>query len=166
MSPPKTPTTTTAPAEPAPEPTPPPAPATPTPAAEWRRAGVYDLPYSGKAAELTWPGLYALALTGEVPNPLAEAVLRLVSGAAARREGAPPPTEDEDLAAYRKNARALLAIMARCMVRPRLILDRPPEYDRDEIGPGDLHERDVLWVYNHFVQEGPASEWVHPFRRA
>lgn len=151
---------------PAPAPVaPPPAPAVPTPAAEFRRGGVWELPHSGNLVELRWPGLYALALQGEIPNPLAGAVLRLVSGAAATT-GDEPESEDDQVASYRKDAKSFLGVAARCLVHPRLILDREPDYERDEIGPQDLHELDVLWIYAQFVQRGPASEHVAPFRRS
>ncbi|HMQ30009.1 MAG TPA: hypothetical protein PKD53_04740 [Chloroflexaceae bacterium] len=152
---------------PAPQPAPAPEPASPpalTPASAFRRAGIYELPHSGHVVELRWPGLYALALTGEIPNPLAQDVLRLVSGAAAGEAGE-QPSEEEQVARYRKDARSFLAVAARCLVHPRLVLDREPDADRDEIGPDDLHELDVLWIYGQFVQRGPTSEYVAPFRR-
>lgn len=146
---------------PAPEPASPPAL---TPASAFRRAGIYELPHSGHVVELRWPGLYALALTGEIPNPLAQDVLRLVSGAAAGEADA-QPSEEEQVARYRKDARSFLAVAARCLVHPRLVLDREPDAARDEIGPDDLHELDVLWIYGQFVQRGPTSDYVAPFRR-
>lgn len=150
-------------ATPAPEPAP--EPLTPTPAGEFRRAGLYQLPHSGHVVELRWPGMYALALQGEVPNPLAQEVLRLMSGAAGGEEGE-RPSEEELVSRYRKQARASLAVAQRCLVSPRLVLDREPNYEAGEIGPGDLHELDVLWINIHFVHRGPASEGVAPFRRA
>jgi hypothetical protein len=142
--------------------TPAPEPLAPAPAAAFRRAGLYRLPHSDLVVELRWPGLYALALSGEIPNPLADAVLRLVSGASSKE--AEPANHEEQVALYRKNARSLLAVAQRCLVRPRLVLDREPDYDRDEIGPGDLHENDVQWIFFQFVGEGPTTPGVAPFR--
>lgn len=138
------------------------APPTPSPASAFRRGGVYRLPHTGLAVELRWPGLFALALAGEIPNPLAAAVLRIVSGATGKE--AEPASDEDQIALYRRNARSFLAVAARCLVRPRLVLDREPDYERDEIGPGDLHENDVQWIFFQFVQEGPASPGVAPFR--
>lgn len=138
------------------------APPAPSPASAFRRAGIYELPHSGLAVELRWPGLYALALTSEIPNPLAADVLRIVSGATGKE--ATPQSDEEQIALYRKNARSFLAIAQRCLVRPRLVLDREPDYERDEIGPGDLHENDIQWIFFQFVGEGPNAPGVAPFR--
>lgn len=139
------------------------APPAPSPASAFRRAGIYQLPSCGLFVELRWPGLYALVLTGEIPNPLTADVLRMVSGAANDKD---PEDEEALIERYRKDARSFLGIAQRCLVRPRLVLDREPDYERDEIGPGDLHEQDMLWIYGHFVQKGPAAETVALFRRA
>lgn len=139
------------------------APLAPTPAAAFRRGGLYQLPHSGHVVRLRFPGLYALAMRGDVPNGLSNAVLRLVSGASAEES-----TEDaaaRRIAAYRENARAFLEVAALCLEEPRLILDEAPNYERGEIGPRDLPEQDLLWIFLDFVQGGPAGETVAPFRR-
>lgn len=133
---------------------------TPTPASAFRRAGLYRLPGSGHTVRLRWPGLRALALAGEITNPLAQSLRRLLAGADATRE---QPDETAAIELWRTNSTAFLVVAERCLDEPRLILDRSPDYERGEIGPGDLAEPDIIWLWI-WATEGPSDPRVSPFR--
>lgn len=124
----------------------------PTPAAQWRRAStdgeLYTLPGSGHTALLRRPSLTALAGAGAIPNPLSDAVLRLVLSR-------PATTEDERLANFRANARGFVEVAARCLVSPPMALDRAP--DDGEIGPNDLADLDYTWLFYEFVEGAAAA---------
>lgn len=125
---------------------------TPTNARAWRerrRAGeLYTLPGSGLVARLRRPNLYALAATANgVPNGLSEAVLKLMSSR-------PPASDAERVENVRRNSRAFLEVAALCLVEPPLALDREPT--DDELGPDDLSNLDLGWLYYTFV-EGEAA---------
>lgn len=134
----------------------------PTPAVVWsqaRRVGhLVRLPGSGNVARLRRPTLTALAATTNgVPNPLSDAVMRLLAAA-------PPKTEGERMAAFRTNNRGMLEVAALCFVEPVLVLDREPDPEAGEIGPLDLTDLDISWLYFSWVEGDAAS--VAPFRVA
>lgn len=126
----------------------------PTPAAEWNKGDVYRLP-SGKNARLHRPGLMAMLARGLIPNPLADRVARLLTYVT--EDETKQRTFDEREEAMRSNIEAFIGIAALCFQDPILVLDRPPNYDKGEIGPTDVANRDLLWLFYEFV-EGSAAE--------
>jgi hypothetical protein len=138
-----------------------PEPITPTAAAQFRRAGVYRLPSSGNVVQLRWPGLRALALTGvEQPNPITVALRRVLADVDAATK---QPDEAAIIEQWRNSSLAFLANAERCLAKPRLVLERAPDYEADEIGPGDLSESDIIWLWI-WAQEGPTDARIAPFR--
>lgn len=124
-------------------------PAAPTPARSWTTIGLYTLPGSGNVAKLKKVTLIALAAAGAIPND----ILQLI----ALDTPAERLSQEAQLAQYRKNAKAFVAIAERCLVEPRLVTDRAPDYDAGEIGPEDLADRDYTWIFYSFVSGGAAD---------
>lgn len=139
----------------------PPEAALPTPADAWRGGQLYRLP-SGHCAQLRRPGLMAMLATGQIPNPLAQQVMRLLT--VTTTEEIAQRTREQREEALRSNSEAFVAIAELCFVAPRLVTDHPPDYSADEIGAADLSDRDLLWLYYDFV-EGTAQD-VATFRVA
>ncbi len=159
-------------------------PIAPTPASQWRRqrqeGDLIRLPGSGNVARMVRPNLLALASTSNgVPNPLSARVLRLMA--------APPARDDKErVENVKRNALACLEIAALCLIEPRLVFGwrcanghrsvehpetcptckatdwTPIDPGEGEIGPQDLTNLDLSWIYYGWV-EGAASE-VAPFR--
>lgn len=130
-----------------------------TPAAQFRRGGLYRLPGSGHVVRLRFAGLYALVVGGDVPNPLRAEVTRLLTVGSA---GDPSPEARQEVT--RRNVQTFVELAARCLVEPRLVLDRAPDYDAGEIGADDLHDRDYDWLYFDFLQKGVDADDVARFR--
>lgn len=128
-----------------------------TPAAAWRRATtdgeLYRLPGSGHVARLRRPSLYQLAARGAVDSGLAAQVLKRLT--AGERPG--ERSEADRAQTHRENVDLFLGVAALCLVEPRLILDRPADPERGEIGPEDMADADLLWLYYDFAQEGDRS---------
>lgn len=131
-----------------------------TPASIWKQqspAGegdVYTLPGSGHIARLVRPSLMALAVkAGQVPNTLSDAVIKFLIASDSDLH----KTDEEKIASYRQNVRAYFEVAALCMVSPRLVLDRDPNYDADEVGPEAMHDRDIIWLYYDFTQGSSAA---------
>ena len=137
----------------------PPAPAAATPARDWRRATtegeLYILPGSGHVARLRRPSLMALMVRGVAPNPLSAEVVRMLA------LGTPDEHESARLDSFKRNAKAYLEIAALAFVSPRLILNREPNPDADEIGPDQVCDSDLMFIYQ--LAEGLAIETM-PFR--
>lgn len=131
-----------------------PAPAQPTPAAAFRRSGLYILPGSGHVVRLRWPGVYALAAAGTLPNPLLDAL-------AGNTVSSDP---EQRRVNFRRNAEAYLVAAELCLVEPRLVRDRAPDYDAGEIGPDDLGIEDLDFIFFSYLRRGPASDAAIPFR--
>ncbi len=129
---------------------------TPTPATAWAAGELYRLP-SGKVARLRQPGLSAMVARGALPNPVLTDVLRVTLD---RTPDA--ATEEQRHTTYLRNVRVLTEIAALALQEPRLILDRAPDYAAGEIGPGDLAEADLMWLYYSFTLGGAAE--LAPFR--
>jgi hypothetical protein len=127
-------------------------PAAITPASTWAKRGqaLYELPGSGNIAELRRPSLIALAAAGAVPNPLSQDVLRYL----AQRDNGKLISPEQQIAEYKRNAKAFIEIAARCFVQPRLITDRQPDYEAGEIGPEDLADSDYTFLFFQYVTEG------------
>lgn len=126
-------------------------PATPTPATAWDTGGLYRLP-SGNVARLVRPSLVALAAAGPIPNPLSRAVLKFLAV-----EGDGKPSEQQQIDRYIEHTRVFQEVAARCLIAPRLILDRAPDPVAGEIGPDMLADADYSWIYYAFV-EGRADD--------
>jgi len=126
----------------------------PTPAADWG-AHLYTLP-SGKVARLRRPSLLAMIARGSLPNPVAAKLHRLLTSDDV------PTSDEERLAQYAKTADTLVEIASLAFVEPRLILDRAPDYGNGEIGPFDLADRDLTWIYYTLTQG--ADDESAPFR--
>lgn len=131
-----------------------------TSAAEWASARIdgqlVRLPGCGNIARLRRPSLTALAATTNgVPNPLSDAVIKLLTAT-------PAKSDSERLAAFLSNNRGMLEVAALCFISPVLVLDRAPNYEAGEIGPHDLTDLDISWIYFSWV-EGDAAG-VMPFR--
>lgn len=135
----------------APNPAPAEPTAQPTPAAQWSQGTLYRLPGSGHVARIRQPGLMALVAKGQIPNPIAADVTRLL---ALTEE---PKTDEERLELFERNSRAMVEVAALALVEPRLILDRAPSYERGEIGPADLSDIDLMFIYFNVV-EGRADD--------
>lgn len=134
-------------------------PIQPTPARAWTQAHVYELP-SGHLARLKQPALLALIGTG-AGNPISDAALLKMRG------GSQVPdlrSDTEKLQSIKDNSKVYLEAAALAFVEPRLVLDHAPDYDAGEIGPSDISDRDLLFVYWNFVM-GVAAD-VAEFRRA
>lgn len=131
-------------------------PLVPTTAAAWRAGEVYTLP-SGYSARLRRPGLMAMLATGQIPNPLAAKVTKLLT--LVTTEEIQKRTQEERERALLSNSEAFVAIAALAFIEPKLITDRLPDHDKSEIGPADLSDRDLMWVYYDFV-EGTAADVV------
>lgn len=142
--------------EPAPE-----AEKKPSSAADFKRVAkdgvVYVLPGCGLAAKLRRPGLIGLVGAGATGNPaLSPELLRMMT--LTER----PPTEEERIADFERNAKAYREVAARAFVEPKMVLDAAPNYERGEIGPDDITDQDYVWIYWTLAQGGAAQ--VEPFR--
>jgi len=129
----------------------PPAKTEATPASVWKRQArdgeLYRLPGSGNVVRLRRPGLSAMAAkVGHIPNPLSREVLRLMSGAETQ------PSEDAKIEGFEKSARAYIELAALCFVEPKIVMDRAPNYDAGEIGPDDVPDQDLVWIYWTFLE--------------
>lgn len=123
------------------------------------RGDLYLLPGSGLIARLRHPPLTAMAAkVGMIPNPLAEEVLRFLSIDTLAEDDA------AKIARFQRNSRVFIEIASLAFVEPRLVLDRPPDYEQGEIGPLDLADADYTWVYFELVG-GKAAD-LAPFRVA
>lgn len=125
-----------------------------TPATEWlakTNSGFkYRLPGSGNVAKLRRPSLYAMAARGtSIPNPLSAEVMRYVTD---KGDVLGERSEDERNEIYIKNAIAFVHIAVLCMVEPKLITDRTPNYEKGEIGPENLADLDYQWITFSFVE--------------
>jgi hypothetical protein len=123
----------------------------PTPAREWGKAQAYQLP-SGNIARLKRPAVLALARNGH--NPVSNAVLLELYD---RKDQ--PKTPDEKLEQIKANSQKYLEVLALTFVEPRLVIDREPNYDNGEIGPQDVDDGDLLWIYWVFI-EGTAAAFA------
>lgn len=123
-------------------------PNAPTHAREWKTGGLYQLP-SGNIAQLRRPSLLARAT---MPGKLERKVLRFIALETPRLV-----PEDEQLRLYIANSEVYIAVAAATLVSPRLILDREPNYENNEIGPDDLSDRDYTWIYNIYVEGSDAE---------
>lgn len=119
---------------------------------------VYDFPGCGLPAQLRRPSLMELSVRGAAPNPLANEVMSLI----AADEGPADLSHEERISRYQRNARAYIEVAKLCMVSPRLVTERAPDYDAGEIGPGDIADLDYIWLWHSFV--GGAASEVQPFR--
>jgi hypothetical protein len=119
-----------------------------TPARQWKTGGLYQLP-SGNIAHLKRPSLLARAT---MPGKLEQKVLRFIVLETPRMI-----SEEDHIRLYVANSEAYLAVAAATLVSPRLILDRQPDPDKDEIGPDDLSDRDYTWIYQIFVEGSDAE---------
>lgn len=132
-------------------------PATATPASAWRKASaegeLYRLPGSGNVARLARRPLYVMAAQGGLSNSLADRLLKAFTND--RPKGERTQAEREET--FREELRTRLEVAALCFVEPRLILDRPADPAKGEIGPEDLTDADVQWVYYDFNGEGAQS---------
>jgi len=122
--------------------------ATPTSARASATPQLYRLP-SGNVAQLRQVGVLALASVGR--NLIADDVLcRLMANTLT-----PPQTEAEQAKLIRENGAAYLVVAKLAFVSPQLADE--PDYDRDQIAPGDLSDADLLWLWFTFVQGDAAS---------
>lgn len=129
-----------------------------TPANAWKRQAqdgeLYELPGSGNIARMRRPSLTAMAVeAGHLPNPLASEIMQLF---AQRGDPLAQPTPEEQIEAFKQNGLAYIKIAELCFVEPRLVLDRAPNYEAGEIGPGDVPDADYVWIANTLV-EGEAE---------
>jgi hypothetical protein len=62
------------------------------------------------------------------------------------------PTDEQMIAAYKNEARAFQEAAALAFVEPQLILDREPDPDANEIGPGDVSDRDYVFIFYQLIQ--------------
>jgi hypothetical protein len=125
-----------------------------TPAAAWHKAArtghLYRMPGSGNVARLRRPSLRAMSINGvKGANPLSADVLRLI---AASDDTLSRPTDEQMIAAYKNEARAFQEAAALAFVEPQLILDREPDPDANEIGPGDVSDRDYVFIFYQLIQ--------------
>lgn len=135
------------------------APKTVTPASAWKRQSqdgeLYLLPGSGNIARLRRPSLTAMAVeAGHLPNPLAAEIMDLLTQ---RSDPLAQPTPEEQIESFKQNGRAFIKIAQLCFVDPPLVLDRAPNYEAGEIGPGDVPDADYIWIANTLV-EGEAAQ--------
>lgn len=148
------------------------APPAVTTATDWRKSaeGLYRLPGSGNVARLRRLSLITLAAAGGVPNPLSQDVLRYLASKGDQRLN-----EAEQIAEYKRNAKAFIEIAARCLVEPRLWVPpaetargkgepakTAPDYEAGEIGVEDLADNDYTWIFFSFV--GGDAAWRETFR--
>lgn len=126
-------------------------PITATPAREWKRqrteGDLYELPGSGNVARLARLSLSALAATGGPPNDIADRILSLM----AVELKTETMTPEKQLDTYKRNQKAFVEVAARVLLSPRLIIDREPNYEADEIGPQDLADRDYTWLFYTWI---------------
>lgn len=124
--------------------------AAPTPARAWSQAQLYRLPGCGHVARLRRPSPTALiARAGDMPNPVLSRDLL-----ATLASDEVPSDLDEQIAAFRRNARVYVEIAALAFVEPQLVLDREPDYEAGEIAPEDLTDVDYVWLYYSLCQGG------------
>jgi hypothetical protein len=123
----------------------------PTPARAWGAVHTYQLP-SGNVARLKRPAVLALAAKGH--NPVSQAVMLELYDRKAQ-----PATDVEKLAQITANSQKYLEVLALAFVEPKLVIDRDPDYDAGEIGPHDLDDGDLLWIYWTFI-EGVAAHFA------
>jgi hypothetical protein len=113
---------------------------------------------TGRIVTLTMPDLYSImASVGRVPSPHIAAVLDLlIQDKAYTPEGA----SADVYIRKRDEVRGRYALAALCLVSPRLVLDRAPKPEEDEIGPGDLS-----WVELEAIHLGWFQYWRTPDAR-
>jgi hypothetical protein len=120
-----------------------------TPASAWKARAtgeIVELP-SGATVRIRRPSLFALARTGNIPNPLAAAVIRYL----AVTDETEIVTPDQQARSYQENATVYASIAAVSLTEPRVILDRIPDYDGGEIAPEDLSTVDLIYIYNYVM---------------
>lgn len=136
-------------------------PTSATPATEWAAMAegeMLRLPGSGKWARLKKvPILAMIAFAGKAPNKLADEVLRFNAISANRNAN-----EQQQVEEYKKNSRAFLRMAEMVFVEPRLVIDREPDFTAGEIGPFQLYDVDIMWIYFTFLK-GEDHE-LDPFR--
>lgn len=119
-----------------------------TPASTWKARAtgeINELP-SGAMVRIRRPSILALARTGNIPNPLAVAVIRHLVV-----DEAETITADQQVKSYQDNAMVYASIAAVSLTEPRIILDRIPDYDSGEIAPEDLSTTDLIYIYNYVM---------------
>ena len=134
----------------------------PTDAATWRAAretgDLVRLPGCGHVARLRRVSLLTLALdAGQVPNHYAETLIQLMAVDDAPRDRL---TASEQIAIYKRNARAFHIVASLSLVSPVLVLDRAP--GDGEIGPQDLADIDYTWLFYTWTQG--SFDQTRPFR--
>lgn len=131
-----------------------------TPAAAWRAGELIQLPGSGYTARLRKPSLRALLHAGKVPSALVDSVYRLVQGLIATPEQTPEQQREKFFA----DSAAFVYVASQCFVEPRLVIDRPPDYEQGEIGPDDVSDLDLIWLFYTWTEADHAA--AAPFRLA
>ncbi len=119
-----------------------------------QRGKLYRLPGSGAVVRLRRPGLTGLIACGNVPNPIAASVLRFLADSP---NPGSKPSPEELREQYEQNSESFVAIASLAFVEPKLILDREPDENADEIGPDDVSDLDYMWIVGTLV-EGAASD--------
>jgi len=130
----------------------------PTAARAWKRqtrdGELYRLPGSGHVARLRRPSLMALAArAGDIPNPLADEVIKLLAGGAGSAMTETDETKRMQL--FREHARAMVEVARLSFVEPRIA--DTPDYEAGEIAPEDLHDRDIMFCYFELAQGEAAA---------
>ena len=121
-----------------------------TPARAWRDGQLVALPGSGHQAVLRKPSLRALLSAGRVPNTLRDQVYRLAHPQAVAVVAA---QDDAGRAAlFHEESAAFIYIASQCFVSPRLVTEREPDYDANEIGPEDISDLDYIWLFYSWTE--------------
>jgi hypothetical protein len=102
----------------------------------------------------------AMLARGQIPNPLSAKVIKLLTLATQKEIEA--RTAEQREAALLSNSEAFVGIAELAFIEPKVISDRAPDYSKGEIGPADLSNRDLVWLFYDFV-EGTAAD-VADFR--
>ena len=101
---------------------------------------------SGPIVLVKRASVVALALT-HLPNPLIESVLEHYANTSADDVAAQMLLEPVER--LKQNAKAYVDVARITLVKPTLVVDRAPDYDADEIGPGDLMSEDYAFLYEY-----------------
>jgi hypothetical protein len=114
----------------------------------------HTLPGSGIEVMLCRPDLETWMLSGRIPQAFTSKVLQAHGGGKKKM--------DEDALLKSLEGRDLVASLVfvrdfvrETLVSPKIVTDRLPDYDADEIAPSDLEKDDLLYIFRWAMAGAP-----------